>query len=363
MIEEAVKESVKAIKPYEAPQAPVGVVKLDFNENLVIEEEWVKRLLLEAARSVDPRLYPSPYAQRAVESVANFLGVNADYVAVSNGSDEFVDLTVKAFVGYGDEAIVVEPTFEVYSLCVTVAGGVVKRFLLNDDMSLDVASLLDAVTPRTKLIFLCSPNNPTGNQQPRNVVKDIVEESRRLVVLDEAYGDFAEYSAIDMALSLPNLLVLRSFSKSFGLAGLRAGYAVGSKELISTLRRVDLPFRVSSVTEKVVELALNRWEYVKSKVEEVKRLRAELFKALSGIEGLKPYPSNANFILTKVVKEGASSASVMQYLAKKGFLVRDRGTLPKLENCLRITVGPRDVNVKLTEALREALEAGGSSRR
>ncbi len=360
LIDQLVKPSVKELKPYEAVEPPPGVVELDANENLLVDERWAKEILLRAAQGVDPRSYPPAYGREAVKALSRHLAVDEKALAVNNGSDEFIDLVFKAFVSPGDEVVIVEPTFEIYGLMAKVAGAVVKRVLVDADFKLNVEGVLEATGQRTKLIFLCSPNNPTGVQYSPEEVRKVAEECRCLVVVDEAYVDFAEKTVMNLALELDNVLVLRSFSKTAGMAGLRIGYALASPHIIETLRKVDLPFRVSGVAQKALALALEEWNKVGLFLRKVKEERERLFNELSSINGLKPYPSQANFFLVRVVKEGFTSRRVYESLLRRGLLVRDRGHLPMLENCLRITVGTREVNRRLLEALREVMEAAQS---
>ncbi|MEM4700467.1 MAG: histidinol-phosphate transaminase [Candidatus Nezhaarchaeales archaeon] len=343
------------VRPYEAYEPPPGVLELDSNENFVIDEGWARGILLKAASEVDPRKYPPPYGRGAAEAIGRRLGLDAGEVLVSNGSDELIDLAFKAFTQPGDEVVVVEPTFEVYSLVARASGVGVRAALLREDFSLDVEGVVEAAEG-AKLVFICSPNNPTGRQYSLSELRGVAEGCRSLVVIDEAYADFADGSALKLALELENVVVLRSLSKSAGMAGLRVGYAVGRREVLDWLRRVDLPFRVSSVAQAAARYVMEEWGEVERFIKEVRRLRERLLAELSSIDGLRPYPSQANFILARVTKGSLSSEAVRSALLAKGLLVRDRGGLPLLENCLRITVGPEWANERLVEALREVLE-------
>lgn len=356
-IEELAKPWLHQVKAYEAYEPPPGVLELDSNENWVVDEAWARSLLARAAGDVDPRRYPPPYGEGAAEAIRQHLGLDVGEVAVNNGSDEFIDLAFKAFTQPGDEVVVVEPTFELYGLVARAAGVKVRAALVNEDFTLNPRRVVEEAE-RAKLVFICSPNNPTGSQYSLDELREVAEGCRSLVVLDEAYVGFADRDALKLALDLENVLVLRSFSKVAGMAGLRVGYAVGRREVLDMLRRVDLPFRVSSVAQRAVELVLEELSVVERFVEEVKAQRGWLFKELSSIDGVKPYPSQANFILVRVVKEGLTSSHVHSALLAKGVLVRNRGHLPLLENCLRVTVGPRQANEKLVEALREVVEGG-----
>ncbi|MCX8205001.1 MAG: histidinol-phosphate transaminase [Candidatus Nezhaarchaeota archaeon] len=344
------------VRPYEAYEPPSGVLELDSNENFVVSEEWARSILARAASEVDPRKYPPPYGREAAEAISRRLGVDAGEVAVSSGSDELIDLLFKVFTQPGDEVVIVEPTFEVYGLAARVAGVKVRAVLLREDFSLDARRVVEAAGA-AKLVFVCSPNNPTGRHYGLEEVREVAEGSPGLVVVDEAYVDFASHDALELALSLENVVVLRSFSKVAGMAGLRVGYAVSRREVVDLLRRAELPFKVSSVAQRAVSYVIEEWGAVERFIEEVRAQREWLFAQLSSIPGLRPYPSQANFVLARVAKEGLSSEGVCSALLARGILVRDRGRLPLLENCLRITVGPREANRRVVEALREVVGA------
>ena len=351
------RRPLEKVRPYEVQEPPPGVVELDANENIVLDEEWAKSVVARAAREVDPRKYPPAYGSEAIEALSEHLGVERRNIAVSCGSDEIIGMLARAFVDPGDHVVIVEPTFEVYAAQVAVAGGVVRRVLVKpESFQLDVDAVVEA-SKGAKLLFLCSPNNPTGAQYERSDVEEVARRCRDcIVVIDEAYADFAGSSLMDLALSEDNVVVLRSFSKSAGMAGLRIGYAVSTPPIIEALRRVDLPFKVSSVAQRAVRIVLSEWRVVESYIEEVRRLRDELYSMISSVRGVKAYPSKANFLLVRLTREGVTSRDLCGELLKRGFLVKDRGSMPMLENCVRVTVGTREVNAGVVEAFREVVE-------
>ncbi|MCC6042163.1 MAG: histidinol-phosphate aminotransferase family protein, partial [Candidatus Verstraetearchaeota archaeon] len=204
-----------------------------------------------------------------------------------------------------------------------------------------------------KVIFMASPNNPTGTQQPKEVVEAIAEGFRGLLVVDEAYADFGDFSLWNLPLKYENVIVLRSFSKVAGLAGLRVGYAVVSEGVHDFISRLQSPYSVNSVAQEVVRLILDRWDEVVKAVEVVKAERDFLVRELASTKGVRPYDSKANFVLFKV--EAMDSEELVERLEAMGFYVRERNAKPLLENCIRVTVGPRRVNELFIEALRRAL--------
>jgi histidinol-phosphate aminotransferase len=353
-LEAYVNPHVRRLSRYEVRERrtpTTEVHKLDANENLVLDENWIRDLVREAVEKVDVRLYPPMYASKAVEAIADFLGVSKRNVIVENGSDSIIDLVAKCFVGQG-RAVIVEPTFEMYRFYVEALGGVAEGFYMNEGFTIDVEELLKRAEG-AKVIFMASPNNPTGTQQPKEVVEAIAEGFRGLLVVDEAYADFGDFSLWDLPLKYENVIVLRSFSKVAGLAGLRVGYAVVSEGVHNFISRLQSPYSVNSVAQEVVRLILDRWDEVVKAVEVVKAERDFLVRELASTKGVRPYDSKANFVLFKV--EAMGSEELVERLEAMGFYVRERNAKPLLENCIRVTVGPRRVNELFIEALRRAL--------
>jgi histidinol-phosphate aminotransferase len=360
-IKKLVQEEVRDLSSYEVKtileQKPdKKILKLNLNENFAMPGEVVEKLLLEACRSIDVRAYPPPRGSLAVKAISDFLGFNESEIAVANGADEIMDLLMKVFVRRGSKVIVAEPTFPMYTFFTELYGGKKVTVMLKKDFSLNVDSILKRATKKTRLLFVCSPNNPTGNQFRESDIKQLLEEFNGIVVVDEAYADFASGSVTNWVREYDNLAVLRSFSKAFGLAGLRLGYLVSSKPVIKYVQRVMGPFNVNSVTQQATVLALQKWSYFKEKIDLVVNERDWLIKNLIQIIGVKPYPSDANFILFKVTKDDLNSATLTERMENRNVLVKDRGHLPLLENCIRVTVGTRDMNETFVSALQASLE-------
>jgi len=332
------------------------IVKMNLNENFAIPSEAVEKLLLDACRSIDVRAYPPPRGSLAVKAISDFLGFSESEVAVANGADEIMDLLMKVFVRRGSKVMVVEPTFPMYTFFAELYGGKKVTVMLKKDFSLNVDAILKKADKDTRLLFVCSPNNPTGNQFRESDIKRLLEEFKGVVVVDEAYADFATGSVINWIRDYDNLAVLRSFSKAFGLAGLRLGYLVSSKHVVKYVQRVVGPFNVNSVTQQAIVLALQNWSYFKEKINLVVNEREWLMKNLQQIDGVSSYPSDANFILFKVTKTNLTSAVVTERMENRNVLVKDRGHLPLLENCIRVTVGTRNMNETFVSALNASLE-------
>ncbi|MCK4243660.1 histidinol-phosphate transaminase [Candidatus Bathyarchaeota archaeon] len=330
-------------------------VLLDHNENWFISLEWQRKILKKVVDSLDVRRYPRPYSPSLSVIVAELLKVEADMIAVGNGLDEVIDIITRAFVEKGDEVIAHIPSFGHYKTTTKLAGGKFVPILLKDNFDLDVEAMLAAVTKQTKIIFLCSPNNPTGNQFKKADVKKLTVESEKIVVIDEAYVNFARETVLDLLGKCSNLVVLRSFSKSVGLAGLRIGFSIADRELTDFMKKVQHPYNVGVFSQRAVEEFLKNWDYIAKKTEESNKEREQLFKKLSMIEGVKPYPSEANFLLTRF--KDIDVKKVYEKLVDQGIFVKDLGNAPLCDNCLRIGIGTHKMNVRLLDALKSIIRS------
>jgi len=360
-IKELVQKEVRDLSCYEVKtilgqKNQEKIVKMNLNENFAMPNETIKKLLLDACRSIDPRAYPPPRGSLAIKAISSFLGFSESEISVANGADEIMDLLMKVFVRKGSKVMVVEPSFPMYTFFAQLYGGSKITVILEPDFRLNVDAILKKADKDTRLLFVCSPNNPTGNQFREADIKRLLQEFKGVVVVDEAYADFAPYSVLNWIKDYDNLAVLRSFSKAFGLAGLRLGYLVSNRSIVKYVQRVVGPFNVNSVTQRTIALALKKWSYFKEQIKFVVDEREWLMENLTQIDGVNPYPSDANFILFKVTKENLTSAIVTERMEKRNVLVKDRGHLPLLENCIRVTVGTRNMNETFLSALNESLE-------
>jgi len=360
-IKDLVQKEVRDLSCYEVKtilgqKNEEKIVKMNLNENFAMPTETIEKLLLDACRNIDVRAYPPPRGCLAVKAISSFLGFSEFEVSVANGADEIMDLLMKVFVRKGSKVMVVEPSFPMYTFFVQLYGGSTVPVLLRPDFSLDVDAVLKKADKNTRLLFVCSPNNPTGNQFREADIKRLLQEFKGVVVVDEAYADFASGSVINWVRDYDNLAVLRSFSKAFGLAGLRLGYLVSNKSIVEYVQRVVGPFNVNSVTQQTIALALEKWSYFEEQINFVVNERKWLMKNLTQIDGVTSYPSDANFILFKVTKDDLTSATVTERMENRNVLVKDRGHLPLLENCIRVTVGTRNMNEAFLSALKESLE-------
>ncbi len=360
-IEEKVRKEVLDLSPYEVDSSisrtlNERVVKLNLNENFAVASDVINRLLLEVSQSVDVRLYPPPYGDLAVQAISRFYGFSQSEICVGNGADHLLDSLMKIFVKKGSKVLVAEPTFPLYTYFTQLYGGEKVAVTLETNFGLNADATLQKVDKETSMVILCSPNNPTGNQFNKEDLQKILQEFDGVVVIDETYADFASYTLIDWVRRFGNLVVLKSYSKAFGSAGIRLGYLVSNRSIVEYFRRVTSPFDVNIVAQRFVAVALQNWNYFKERIDYVVKEREWLTKALARIEGIAPYPSQTNFVLFKIDNNTLSSLTVKKRLERRNVLVKDRSNLPLLENCLRVTVGTRYMNEVFVSTLKETLE-------
>ncbi len=294
--------------------------------------------------------YPDPLQMEVKEKLSNIKGVPSQNIFLGNGSDEAIDLLYRIFCEPGrDNAIILPPTYGMYEVCAEMNNVKLKKVNLTKEFQLDIGAIEQAIDPFTKLIFICSPNNPTGNSINRTDVEIILNNFDGIVVIDEAYINYSKQrSFIAELIEYPNLVVMQTLSKAWGLAGLRLGMAFASKQIIELMNKVKYPYNINAATQLLVLDALNNidWvnEHIGITVIERERLRTELMN-LSFTQDV--YPSDANFLLAKM----KNAKAIYKQLCEKGIIVRDRSKVVLCDDSLRITIGTEDENNKLIEAL------------
>jgi len=333
--------------------SPSDIIKLNYNENLFMSREKLVAFMCEAAEECDLRIYPQEEENKLKEKIGTYLGVPKDCVIAGNGSDELIDRIARLFLEKGDKAVSIAPTFPVFKQCIQRQGAEYVAVPLLSNFELDVKGLTDAFAPEARLLYLCSPNNPTANQFKKGDITTLIKEFSGIVVVDEAYAEYADYSVVPLVEKYENLIVLRTFSKAFGLAGLRLGYAVANVPLAKILaEKAALPFPVSVFTLSMGRKLLENFGRVKKTVEELKVERGALIWKLNSISGIEAFDSKTDFVLFNTVKP---CEEVYQKLQKQGILIKKFGKILQWENCLRTTVGLPQMNVKLLGALEEII--------
>ena len=337
-IESLVRPNIRAMVPYSTARDEFkGVAEVFMDANESPFDNGYNR-------------YPDPSQARLKRRIAEIKGVDVQNIFVGNGSDEAIDLCFRIFCNPGlDNAIAIAPSYGMYSTCAAVNDVEMREVLLNDDFSLPVERLLDAADNNSKLLFICSPNNPTGNVFPREEIERILQEFDGMVVLDEAYIDFADEPGMLRSLeNWPNLIILQTLSKAWGMAGLRAGLAFASNYVMRLFAQVKYPYNINVATLSAVEKLLKAG--VDDRVKLIKEQRAFMEQKLSGMECVwRVYPSQANYLLVQV----DNAADLYKYLLGEGMIVRDRSRMPLCDNTLRITIGTPQENVRLLRAIAE----------
>ena len=323
-----------------------SIVKMNANENPYGCSPKVLRALGECTHF---NIYPDDGQQELRKMLAGDAGVAAERVVAGHGSNTLIDFLVRLFVGPGDEVINSVPTFDIYRFSTEICGGTVVNVGRDDKFAVDVNRIKKAISRRTKLIFLATPNNPTGNVIPREDIIEIIETGLPVVV-DEAYYEFSGETVVPLTAKYGNLIVLRSFSKWAGLAGLRIGYGVFPPRIAGYMMAIKIPHNVSVAAEIAVRVSLGDLSYLEGRVAAIVKERARLFTELQKISWLKAYPSQANFIYSVVLK--GSAGGLYQQLQRKGVLVRYFDN-PLLKNSIRISVGKPEHTDALMKALRE----------
>lgn len=325
---------------------------LDANENWHVPEREVRSALKEAVAATDVRSYPKGAIEELRKGISRRVGVTADSVIPCSGGDQAIDLLCQAFLGAGDSVKIVSPTFAMYRLRAAIAGATCVEIPMGEGFVLPLEELKRR-GGEGGLLFICSPNNPTGTQFAEAEVLDAVESFDGLVVLDEAYVEFADFSLSGRVAEFKNLAVLRTFSKAYGMAGLRLGYILANESWAPQfLGRVQYPYPVSSIAALTALSLMRRPSLVLKWVASVKRERGWLSRELLKLRGVRVAESKANFVMVSVPTDSALAHSELQ---RRGVATRDVGDVPGMRNCLRITVGTRRMNALLLRALKEVL--------
>jgi len=339
------RAAVRNLHAYRPPLAGRVGLRLDFNESTV----GCSPRVLARLRSLDSELLARyPEREPVEKDVAAFLGLDPAQVLLTNGVDEAIHLLCCAYLDPGDEALIVVPTFAMYAIFAQAEGARVVEVRAGDNFTFPAQDLLAQLSLRTRLIAVANPNNPTGAAVAGNVLVQIAQAAPQAAVLvDEAYFEFHGETLIDQIPQIENLFVARTFSKAYGLAGLRIGILAGEARQTETVRRVASPYNVNAAALAVLPEALQDQEYVNRYVAQVLSNRDRLQQELGNL-GLHYWPSHANFVLVRI---GSAHGEFVQALRSCGILVRDRNTDPGCEGCVRLTVG----NDGHTEALISAL--------
>lgn len=340
-LEDLVRPNIKALAPYSSARneynGHVAHVFLDANEN-----PYNKPL----------NRYPDPLQLELKEQLARLKGVKASRIFLGNGSDEAIDLLYRCFCRPGtDNVVAIEPTYGMYKVCADINDVEYRKVLLDNQFQTTADELLNATDVNTKLIWICSPNNPTGNIIKRDVIENVLRRFDGLVVLDEAYSDFSAERPMRLQLDMyPNLIVLNTLSKAWGMAAIRLGMAFAQESIIELFNKVKYPYNINLLTQQQAMETLKDPYQVEKWIGVILQERSRLMDAFKLLPICKEvYPSDANFFLARMT----DAQSIYDYLIKKGVVVRNRTHISLCQDCLRITIGTKTENQELLAALRQ----------
>jgi histidinol-phosphate aminotransferase len=363
MIQELSKR-YSSIKPYQSGESVFelaqrlgiqtsDILKLNANENLFVQGKFIKDLIKKASEEVDPRLYPQKEGENLKESISEMEKINPRNIVLASGSDHLIETLLSAFLRPGEAVQAITPTFSMYPrTCLTrglkfIEESIEKDFTFNPEKITDNKE-------QSKALIVCNPNNPTGNQFKRESIIKLVNGYQGVVFLDEAYAEYGKYTMTEEAVTRENLVILRTFSKAYGLAGMRLGYIITNEKLARLINeRYMMPYPVSSLTLKTGLKVLQNKEYFEERIQKTKKARERLFQNLNKIKGVKVFPSDTNFMLFTT---NQSMEQVYSDLLCLGIIIRKIGKVPGFNECLRVTVAPDPINHKFTSALEEVLK-------
>lgn len=342
------RAAVRRLKEYHPPLGGRTGLRLDFNENTV---GCSPRVLERLRQLQSEQLARYPERESVERQIASPLGVDAAGLLLTNGVDEAIHLVCETYLEASDEALIVVPTFSMYEIYAAATGAQVIAIAAGPEFCYPTDEVLARTSPRTRLIAVANPNNPTGTVVPKGDLLRIVRSAPHAAVLvDEAYFEFYGQSLLEEVAALPNLFVARTFSKAYGLAGLRIGVLVGPAAHMTMLRRVSSPYNVNAVALACLPEALTDREYVRQYVAEVRQGRERLEQELGSLN-MRFWPSQANFVLVRI---GERHEAFVRAMRERGILVRDRSRDPGCDGCVRISVGSNAQTERLLVALREA---------
>ena len=338
------RDNIRKLVPYSSARDEFkgeASVLLDANENA-----------FGSPYSKNYNRYPDPLQNRVKEKIHRIKGVPVDHIFLGNGSDEAIDILFRAFCEPGrDNVILVPPTYGMYEVSASINNVTCKKVFLTRDYQLDLDGIAEVIDAYTKIIFICSPNNPTGNSINRQDIETILVNFDGIVVVDEAYINFSKQPSFTRDLAeFPNLVVLQTLSKAWGLAGLRLGMAFAGKEIIEVFNKIKPPYNINQATQDIALEALEGVEIVNEWIKDIVKEREKLSAALQALPQVAHVvPSDANFILVKLEDPRA----LYSFLVSKGIIVRDRSKVELCEGSLRLTIGTPDDNATLLGAIQD----------
>lgn len=346
-----VRKNIQALKPYSSARDEFtgdANIFLDANENAFGSPVSFQ---FDGNTNIQFNRYPDPQQTSLKQRISEIKGIPLENIFLGNGSDEAIDLLIRIFCEPGiDNIIILPPTYGMYKVCADINNVGIKEVPLTNEFQIDLDALASAIDENTKIIFICSPNNPTGNSINKNDIEIVLNNFDGIVVIDEAYINYARQKTMLPALTeYPNLVIMQTLSKAWGLAALRLGMAFAGRPVIEYLNKVKYPYNISNASQQLALQALKNLDIVNRWTAETVQQREWLMSELQQFHFVqKIYPSDANFILVQV----EAAKDLYTYLMQAGIIVRDRSNVVLCDNCLRITIGTPDENRQLLDSLK-----------
>jgi len=351
MIEKMVKNSVKGMKAYKVDNSEYGI-KIDANEsNTNIFQEIMPDIWKNVMKE-DINRYPDSEASNLRKAISGFIGVPTEKILCGNGSDELIKMIIDGFVNPGEAVLSHSPTFGMYGVSTKVSGGIYEEIETDEAFNIDIDKLIaKARDLKAKLIFICNPNNPTGNILEKSQVRRVLKETESILVLDEAYIEFAGESMVDEIGDWDNLIIMRTLSKAFGLAGLRLGYIIADGPIMETMRAIKPPYNLNRISQRLAAEVLSHASYINKNIEAIRAERERMLGELVKIEQLKVFPTKSNFILLRTDE----TDRLDEAFKRESILVR-KYSGGRLGNCLRISIGLQSENEAVMAVIREVFQ-------
>jgi len=346
-------EELAQLQGYQKPEYHSGVLKLDSNENFVINKQLQQDLISAAQKNSDVREYPLGRTERLVEAIASYVNLPKQMVGIGNGSDQILDIILSNFASKKTKILTSNPTFGFFEERCKLYQIPTIKIPFAQNMTLDIDDFMSK-SKQADILYLDSPNNPTGFQFKKEEITELVKKFDGIVIVDEAYGEFSDYSLASLTKKFENLIVVKTFSKTFGLAGLRLGYVLSNKKFIDVFSRVlQYPYPLNTLAIEAGILALQKIKQIQETTQIIKEERTRIIKKLRESGAFDVFDSKANFVLFDA--RGADKR-IYTALLEQGISIRKLGKIGKHEGCLRVTVGTKDMNSKFLLAIRDLLK-------
>ncbi|MEE8044145.1 MAG: histidinol-phosphate transaminase [Thermodesulfobacteriota bacterium] len=348
IIESRVSQKIRDISPYSVPHFNCKV-RLDGNESPFSLPKEVQEKVDRAIKEIDINRYPDPEAKRLIEIISGVCEFPKEGILLGNGSDELIGMLITTFSNGTGRVLCPTPTFSMYRLAGLAMGADIIETALDENFDIDLDETISMIENNDPdLIFLASPNNPTGNMYSADKIAEIISVAKGIVVVDEAYSDFSGYTFLPLVKECENLVILRTLSK-VGFAGLRIGKLFARDNLVNEINKVRYPYNINSLSQVVAEIVLENHEFVTENIQLIIRERDRIYKALSSLEQIEAYPSDANFIFFRV----DDADSIFSKLVEKDILIRNFNRPGRLSGCMRVTIGTPEENDAFLSALGE----------